>query len=125
MAFTYVLTTDLGKVRRDIVDREEATAHFTDEELQSFLDEGGSVKAAAGLALLSWAADLSREDEVIEAGSSRNERRRTVERMKELAQEYLDMAGYKPAAARPSFRQINVDWTPHVAAQREYNEDNA
>ena len=92
---------------------------------KSFLDEGGSVKAAAGLALLSWAADLSREDEVIEACSSRNERRRTVERMKELAQDYLDMAGYKPAAARPSFRQINVDWTPHVAAEREYNEDNA
>ena len=38
MAFTYDLATDLGKVRLLIPDRVAATAIFTDEEIQAFID---------------------------------------------------------------------------------------
>lgn len=124
MAFTYVLTTDTGKVRRDIGDTVEADAQFTDEEIDSFVTEGGSVKAAAGLALLAWAAALAREDEQTKTGSWQGDRRDVVGKMKGLAKEYLDLAAYKPTAKRPSFRNSAVDWDARIQAAREIQEDN-
>lgn len=124
MAFTYDLTTDAGKVRRDIGDTVAADAQFTDEEIDSFVTEGGSVKAAAGLALLAWAAALAREDEQTKSGSWQGDRRDVVGKMKSLAKEYLDLAGYKPAAKRPSFRNSAVDWDRRIQATRELQEDN-
>lgn len=60
MTVTYNLTTEIGKVRLKIADTVIATAHFTDEELQVFLDEAGnSDYLAAALALEAWAGALS------------------------------------------------------------------
>ena len=56
MSFTYVLTTDIGKVRLIISDKDELDYHFEDEELQAFLTTEGSVNLAAAGALESWAA---------------------------------------------------------------------
>lgn len=56
MTFTYDVTTDIGKVRLYINDNVEATAHFSDEEIQVFLTAGGSVNMASALALESWAS---------------------------------------------------------------------
>ncbi len=64
MAFTYDLTTDIGKVRLNINDKvntSDEVAYFTDEELQVFLDAGGSVNIASALALEAWAAGLTGE----------------------------------------------------------------
>ena len=62
MTTTYDLTTDIGKVRLKIADTDivpVTDAHFSDEEIQVFLDEGGSVLAASALALEAWAASLT------------------------------------------------------------------
>ena len=56
MSFTYLLATDIGKIRRTIADKTETDYYFEDEELQSFLDTEGSVNLASAAALESWAA---------------------------------------------------------------------
>ncbi len=124
MAYTYDVSTDRGKVRRDIGDTVTGEMHFDDAEIDSFLSEGGSVKAGAGLALMAWAAALSREDEQSKAGSWQGDRRDVAAKMKSLADVFFELCGYAPAATVPTFRQANIDWTVHVAAEREYNEDN-
>jgi len=56
MSFTYVLTTDIGKVRLIISDKTAADYHFEDDEITVFLTAEGSVNLAAAAALESWAA---------------------------------------------------------------------
>ena len=46
MAFTYDLTTSIGKCRLKLTDTREAAAWFTDGEIQAALDEGGTVNRA-------------------------------------------------------------------------------
>lgn len=50
MAYSYSLSTDIGKVRLEIQDTTEATAIFSNEEIQVFLDDEGSVLGAAARA---------------------------------------------------------------------------
>ncbi len=58
MTFTYDTTTDIGKVRMLIPDRDENNAIFQDEEIQAFLDlNDSSVKRAAAEALETIASD--------------------------------------------------------------------
>lgn len=60
--YTYDITNDIGKVRLYIGDNDivpTSDAQFSDEELQVFIDLGGSVLMGAALALRSWAASLS------------------------------------------------------------------
>ena len=59
MAFTYDLTTDIGKIRLNINDKvntSDEQAHFSDEELQVFLTAGGNTNVGSALALEAWAA---------------------------------------------------------------------
>ncbi len=57
MSFTYDTSTDVGKVRLLISDTVEATAHFSDEELETFLGmNDSSIYLAAASALEAWAA---------------------------------------------------------------------
>jgi len=59
MSFTYDITTNIGKVRLNINDKVntyDTPAHFSDEELQVFMDRGGSVNIGTALALEAWAA---------------------------------------------------------------------
>ncbi len=61
MAHTYDLTTDIGKVRLLIGDRDITPitdAQFSDEEIQAFLDLGGSILMAASKACEAWASNL-------------------------------------------------------------------
>ncbi len=52
MTFTYVLSTDIGRVRALLPDIVEASAQFSDEEITAFLElAGDSVFIAAALAL--------------------------------------------------------------------------
>lgn len=58
MAFTYIVSTDIGKVRMMIPDRVEAGAIFEDEEIQAYLDmNDSSVRRAAADALEVIASD--------------------------------------------------------------------
>lgn len=59
MTVTYDLTTDIGKIRLTIGDKNILAPVFTDEELQVFLDAEGSVNLAAAGALEAWAASYS------------------------------------------------------------------
>ncbi len=61
MAHTYDLTTEIGQVRLLIGDRDivpTTDAQFSDEEIQAFLDLGGSVLMGASKALEAWAASI-------------------------------------------------------------------
>ncbi len=123
MAYTYDLTTNVGKVRRDIGDTDLTAAQWTDEELQSFVDEGGNVKAAAGLALTAWAAYLSTADELSKVGSWQGDRRDVVAKMSKLADRYLELGGYEPTEAAPSFLNASIDWDFTVQAERILQEE--
>jgi hypothetical protein len=58
LSFTYVVSTDIGKVRMLIPDRDEPNAIFQDDEIQAFLDlNDASVKRAAAEALETIASD--------------------------------------------------------------------
>lgn len=46
MAFTYDLSTNIGKVRIKLTDTREESAWFSDAEIQAALDEGGTVNLA-------------------------------------------------------------------------------
>jgi len=122
--YTYDLSTDIGKVRLKIGDKDLAAEamHFSDEELQAFLDEGASVLAAAGLALVAWAAEVGREDEVVDTGAWKGDTRDVAKKMTALAEKYFELAGYSPAAEL-AFVSAPVDWTPEVAAEREVQEE--
>ena len=62
MAFTYDLTTDVGKVRLLIPDNVEADAELQDDELEYFLDQTGDhVKGAAVLACKTLARKYARQ----------------------------------------------------------------
>ena len=66
MAFTYVLSTDIGKVRLLIPDRISSDFIFDDDEITAFLSvESSSVKRAAALALETIASDIAMVDKVI------------------------------------------------------------
>ncbi len=59
MAYTYDITTEIGQVRRLINDIDitpTTDAQFNDEEIQFFLNMGGSVLMGAAKALEAWAA---------------------------------------------------------------------
>ena len=58
MTYSYLPTTDIGKVRMLIPDRVEANAVFSDEEIQAYLDMNDSnVRKAAAEALETIASD--------------------------------------------------------------------
>ncbi len=123
---TYDPSTNVGKVRLFIQDTDMGDAKFIDTEINVFIDEAGSSKlrAAAGLALLTWAATLGREDEDVTVGSWSGDRRDVAEKMSKLAKDYFEMDNFaldrKPA---PHWGIAAIDWTPAVEARRRLTED--
>ncbi len=60
MVFSYILTTNIGKVRLLISDSDVTSFHFTNDEIDSFLAmASGSILTAAGYALEAWAAAIT------------------------------------------------------------------
>lgn len=57
MSFTYDTTTDLGRVRMKITDRDEAYPIFSDAEIEAFLAMEGSVNLASAAAMETIAAN--------------------------------------------------------------------
>jgi len=125
-ASTYDPSTNVGKVRLFIGDTDTGDAKFIDTEINVFITEAGSSKlrAAAGLALLTWAATLGRDDESVSVGAWSGDRRDVAEKMSKLAKEYLDMDNFaldkKPA---PYWGVAAIDWTPDAEARRRLTED--
>jgi hypothetical protein len=65
---SYNLTTDVGKVRLLIPDRDVADPAFSDEEIDVFLTEEGSIRAATALALEIAAVDDVRRFKITKTG---------------------------------------------------------
>lgn len=93
MTATYDLTTDVGKVRLLIADTDvtpAADAHFTDEELETFLElADDDIYIAAALALESWAATMTAHMESEKIGDY-SYTRKQVENKLALAKQYRD-----------------------------------
>ncbi len=122
---TYDLTTNVGKVRLYIQDTNVADAHFIDAEVNAFITEAGSSKlrAAAGLALITWAATLGREDESVSTGAWTGNRGDVAAKMQKLASTYFELDHYMQETRAPYIGFAAVDWTPSVEAERIASED--
>ena len=69
MAFTYDLTTDIGKVRLLIGDTDSTDYQFEDAEITAFLTMASSdLKMAASYALESWASTDSGDNKTEKIG---------------------------------------------------------
>lgn len=60
MAFTYDITTDIGKTRLKLGDTSSSGNVFEDDEIEYFLDVGGSVNAAVAEGLKVLIVDRAR-----------------------------------------------------------------
>lgn len=97
MTTTYDLATSIGKVRLKIADTVIASAHFTDEEIQVFLDEADdSDYLAAALALESWAGALSDSAQSEKIGDY-SYSKKSADNKLALAERYRQMDSEKPA----------------------------
>lgn len=73
MTYTYNPSTDIGRIRRTLPDRIEATAIWTDEELQSFLNDEDGWRRATALALETMATDNALVLKVIQVQAIRTD----------------------------------------------------
>lgn len=100
MTATYDLTTNIGKVRLKIADTDvmpASDAHFTDEEIQVFLDEADDdILIASALALEAWAASLT-DSALSEKIGDYSYSKKQADNKLALAQRYRDSAGAGPA----------------------------
>lgn len=96
MTFTYDLTTDIGKVRLLIGDKNIAAPVFTDEELSSFLTSEGSVNLAAAIALEAWAAGYGANADSERIGDY-SYSQRIIDNMLKLAERLRKTDSEKPA----------------------------
>jgi len=110
MAHTYDLTTDIGKVRLYIGDRDitpTTDAQFSDEEIQVFLDKAGSsILLASSFALEAWASNLSGglSGEKIGDYSYTN---KTVENKTALAKKYREEDASTPVS---DWASMDLNW---------------
>ncbi len=96
MSFTYVLSTSIGKARLKLADTGgvapggTATSGFAfeDEEWQAFLDEGGTVDKAVGLAARVLLADAARRERAYKLPDFEYDDKGRVAALKELIQLY-------------------------------------
>lgn len=95
MAVTYDLTTDVGKVRLLIGDKDIADPVFTDEEITVFLTDGGSVPLAAATALESWASQYAANADSEKIGDYAFTQK-IVDKMLALAKRFRDTEAASP-----------------------------
>ncbi len=96
MTTTYDTSTNIGKVRLLIHDTDITSAHFTDEEIQVFLDLGGTVYLAAALALESWAGSLSESVDSEKIGDYSYSKKSAEKKLK-LATQYRSVDADAPS----------------------------
>lgn len=80
VTFPIDLSTDVGKVRTLIPDKNPVWFAFQDEEIEVFLDlESDSIKEATALALETIASDIAMVDKVIETLDLKTDGAKTAE----------------------------------------------
>ena len=85
MAFTYVLATDIGKVRLLIADTDSTSYDFEDEEIEIAIEMGVNNYSASAILLRSLAANRARLSVSVKRGTM-------SEDLKQLAQDLLNLA---------------------------------
>ena len=98
MTVTYDLATDIGKVRLITGDKIISTPVFTDEELQVFLTDAGSVNLASAMLLEAWAASYGANADSERIGDY-TYTQRIVDKMLDLAKRLRDKESDAPALA--------------------------
>jgi hypothetical protein len=96
MTFSYDLSTDIGKVRLIISDKNLLAPVFTDEEIQVFLTAGGTVNLASAAALEAWAASYAANASSETIGDYAYQQR-IVQNMLETAKRLRDKEAETPA----------------------------
>lgn len=86
-AFTYDLTTDVGKVRLRLTDTREG-GWFSDAEIQYFLDAGGSVNAAVVEGARVLLMDRARRSRSSSGGGESYDDRAQVQALQAIIAEY-------------------------------------
>ena len=119
MAFTYDVTTDRGRVRLLITDRDAAHEIFNDDEIDAFLSMmSGNVLRAAAVALFQIAANEVLLLKVIKLLELQTDGASAARALKELAKEYQEKADLAEAGeAGGSF-----DWAEMVYDDFSYRE---
>ena len=85
MATTYDTATDIGKVRLYIGDTDITAALFTDEEIQVFLDQEGSINSSAALALEVLASSEARLAQMIKTLNFTKDTRSAAKELRDQA----------------------------------------
>jgi hypothetical protein len=97
MAFTYDVTTSRGRVRLNIGDTVQASAIFTDEEIDAFLSmSSGDVFYASAIALLGIASTKALLAKKKAAGNYSEDLTAIAKELREQAKAYTAMSTGEP-----------------------------
>lgn len=111
MTWSYDLATNVGKVRRTIPDRDESNPIFSNEEIESFLDdEADNVKRATAFAIETIATDQTLVLKVITLQNLSTDGARVADALLKRARMLRDNADYDEQADGGGFdyaEQIN------------------
>lgn len=123
MAFTYDLSTDVGRIRRTIPDKDEDEAFWTDEELESFLaDAGNNWRRATAIILETMAADDLIVLKVMEVQNVTVSADRVMAAMLKRAQRLREDATEEENNAGDAFDSAEVVVTEHQWNERIWNQ---
>lgn len=103
MTFSTDVTTDIGKMRLIINDREVAYAIYSDEELQAFLDMAGDVRRAAADALDAMASNQAMVLKVIRLQDLSTDGASVARALREHASRLREQADMADAASGELF----------------------
>jgi len=112
VTFTYDLTTDIGKLRLAIQDTDSADYEFTDEELQVFIDAGGSYQAGAILAVDGLIAKYAKKVNLA-VGPRREDLGQIVEHYKSLKAALV--GGIAGAAGAIAEEDLTFSWVEEAS----------
>lgn len=122
MTFTYDPTNDIGRVRRTIPDKVDGDYFWTDEEIQSFLDdEGGSWRRASALALETMASDDLLVLKAVRVQNLETNVDRTAKILLERAKQLRVMADSADVTDNAGFEIAEFASTEHQYRERVYN----
>lgn len=109
MTATYDPTTDVGRMRRTIPDKDLTAVTWTDEELSSFLADEGDWRRGAALALETMASETAYTGAVVQIGDERVDgasmARAMLQRAKSL-RDQADLADAESGAAWDVAEQV-------------------
>ena len=119
MAFTFDVSTDVGRVRLLIPDRTAADPLFTDAEITALLElEGDDVRCATALALETIASDQALILKVIKSLDLQTDGAKVSDALLKRAELLRTQAADAEAAEEGGAFDI-AEWTPTAFAYRE------